>query len=91
MSRSPHHGQQQPDIDKRDFDQNRPLLSGQEAGSHADDHSNSPSGSGWRLSREDGLLNDVVGEIVERDRRRLAREIVRISSFVLGVITWYVA
>ncbi|PLN78443.1 putative MFS monocarboxylic acid transporter [Aspergillus taichungensis] len=88
MSRSPHRGQQQqPDIDKRDFDQNRPLLAGQEAGPHADDGSNSPSGSGWRLSREDGLLNDVVGEIVERDRRRLAREIVRISSFVLGVIT----
>ncbi|PLB38036.1 MFS transporter [Aspergillus candidus] len=87
MSRSPHHRQQQPDIDKRDFDQNRPLLAGQEAGSHADDRSNSPSGSGWRLSRDDGLLNDVVGEIVERDRRRLAREIVRISSFVLGVVT----
>lgn len=38
---------------------------------------------------EDGLLHDVVETIVERDRRRLKREITRGVSFVWSVISWY--
>jgi hypothetical protein len=40
--------------------------------------------------RSDGLLSEVVENIVERDRRKLRKEIVRIFSFVWGVISWFV-
>jgi hypothetical protein len=82
-----------PAIDKRDFDANRPLLGGHAHGPLAHDSSD-PSRPTSRHSAiaysdaDDGLLTDVVEEIVERDRRKLAKEVVRICSFVWGVITW---
>ena len=39
--------------------------------------------------RSDGLLYEVVEGIVERDRRRMRGEVIRVISFVWGVITWY--
>ncbi|GMG16150.1 unnamed protein product [Aspergillus oryzae] len=80
-------------IDKRDFDTNRPLLAIYDSGGDTecrDLHSRPESRiSARRYSDgEDGLLNDVVEEIVERDRRRLAKEVVRICSFALGIVTW---
>ncbi|KAG2417750.1 hypothetical protein HFD88_008969 [Aspergillus terreus] len=81
-----------PAIDKRDFDANRPLLGGHAHGPLAHDSSD-PSRPTSRHSAiaysdaDDGLLTDVVEEIVERDRRKLAKEVVRICSFVWGVIT----
>ncbi|GMG37963.1 unnamed protein product [Aspergillus oryzae var. brunneus] len=79
-------------IDKRDFDTNRPLLAIYDSGGDTecrDLHSRPESRiSARRYSDgEDGLLNDVVEEIVERDRRRLAKEVVRICSFALGIVT----
>lgn len=91
-----------PPIDKRDFDANRPLLqetdeeihedrdprlSRSRAASHRSRHS-----AASRLSRpsDDGLLSDVVEGIVERDRQKMQREVIRAISFAWGVITWYV-
>ncbi|KAE8349756.1 major facilitator superfamily domain-containing protein [Aspergillus coremiiformis] len=80
-------------IDKRDFDTNRPLLAGPEDGIDCTEGRDLHSRPESRISTrhysdgEDGLLNDVVEEIVERDRRRLAKEVVRICSFAWGVVT----
>lgn len=85
-------GHRKTSIDKRDFDANRPLLhdpSGDGDGVHW------RSGSVSRLSgddgldgRSDGLLSNVVEEIIERDRKKMRREVVRVSSFIWGVVSW---
>lgn len=83
-------------IDKRDFDANRPLL----------DHASVDNESGAsdepqisRLSADsdgsdrpgEGLLSEVVENIVERDRAKMKREVIRITSFVWSVLSWYVS
>jgi hypothetical protein len=80
-------------IDKRDFDTNRPLLASRDPGADTggrdlDSRPESRISTRRYSEGEDGLLNDVVEEIVERDRRRLAKEAIRICSFALGVVTW---
>lgn len=77
-------------IDKRDFDSNRPLLDDVEqnrgtALSPAESRSTTDNDRG---DDSDGLLNDVVEGIVERDRRKLQKEVVRVCSFSWGVISW---
>lgn len=89
-----------PPIDKRDFDANRPLLQDGEGDGYNEDGSprlsRSPAASRLSVSSrpsrqsDDGLLSDVVEGIVERDRRAMQREVIRLMSFVWGVITWYV-
>ncbi|PYH75913.1 MFS general substrate transporter [Aspergillus uvarum CBS 121591] len=79
-------------IDKRDFDSHRPLLDGLDAGGDGDaeEHEAIRSRPVSRLAvanDEDGLLNDVVEEILERDRKKMAKEVIRIGSFAWGVIT----
>lgn len=83
-------------IDKRDFDANRPLLQDIDAEQDTTDRSAEPSrrhsrssGDGLGLRSDDGLLSDVVEEIVERDRRKMQKEVIRVLSFGWGVITWY--
>lgn len=83
-------------IDKRDFDANRPLLHDLDTEQDTTDRSAEPSRRpSWspanhELGRsDDGLLSDVVGEIVERDRRRMQKEVIRVLSFGWGVVTWY--
>ncbi|KAJ5945676.1 hypothetical protein N7454_002515 [Penicillium verhagenii] len=87
-------------IDKRDFDANRPLLEDGNmdgrnqgpssaigrlrAGSHRSQQS---SLSGFGPTSDDGLLSDVVEGIVQRDRRKMEKEVIRVISFVWGVIT----
>lgn len=91
-------------VDKRDFDANRPLLEdgnidGPNLGSNP---ANGRSRAGSRRSRrssrsglgatsDDGLLSDVVDGIVERDRRKMHKEVIRVISFVWAIITWYVS
>jgi hypothetical protein len=83
-------------IDKRDFDANRPLLQDIDAEQDTADrsveqsrrHSRS-SGNDGLLRSDDGLLSDVVEEIVERDRRKMQKEVTRVLSFGWGVVTWY--
>jgi hypothetical protein len=87
-------------IDKRDFDANRPLL--QEIDTEHDPNDRNPGparlrpgsrhsrSSGEGLRSDDGLLNDVVGEIVERDRLKMQKKVIRVVSFAWGVVTWYV-
>lgn len=96
-------GHTDPPIDKRDFDANRPLL--QDADGEAQNEDHSPRFSRRRaashrsrlstasrpsLPSDDGLLSDVVEGIVERDRRKMQKEVIRVISFAWGVITWYV-
>ncbi|PYI02834.1 MFS general substrate transporter [Aspergillus sclerotiicarbonarius CBS 121057] len=77
--------QADPAIDKRDFDAHRPLLNDVDAG--ADEQQSRPGSRLSATNNDDGLLNDVVDEILERDRRKMAKEVVRVSSFAWGVIS----
>lgn len=87
-------GQAQPVIDKGDFDRNRQSASPHEPSAQDRDSllgsrpDSSLSMNNRFSDNNDGLLNDVVEEIVERDRRKIARKVVRIGSFVWGVVTW---
>lgn len=89
-------------IDKRDFDANRPLLQDTDTNQETHERSLEPSRlrSGSRHSRstvddglglrgDDGLLSDVVEELVERDRVKMHKEVIRVFSFGWGVVTWY--
>jgi hypothetical protein len=88
-------------IDKRDFDANRPLLQDIDAEPDTGDRrhdvaparlragSRSSGDDGIGMRSDDGLLSDVVDEIVERDRRMMHVEVVRVGSFAWGVVTWY--
>lgn len=88
-----------PPIDKRDFDANRPLLrDGDTQGrtgnlspcprSTPESHLSRLSADSGSRNNDDGLLNDVVKGIVERDRQKIHREVVRAISFAWGVVTW---
>lgn len=88
-------------IDKRDFDANRPLLQDVDAEPDTGDRSpdlgparlragsRSSGDDGIGMRNDDGLLSDVVSELVERDRRMMHVEVVRVGSFAWGVVTWY--
>lgn len=95
-------GHADPPIDKRDFDANRPLLHDGDTTDDTWGPSLGPARSraGSRPSRlsagsrsgagsDEGLLNEVVEGIVERDRRKMHKEVVRVVSFAWAVITWY--
>jgi hypothetical protein len=87
-------------VGKQDLDANRPLLAGDD--DTGNDRCRRQSGSGSRASRLSidcqqrgscdssggGLLSEVVEGIVERDRRLLRKKIVRVCSFLWGVISW---
>lgn len=90
-------------IDKRDFDAHRSVLSHSRDDDNDNEHDRrrrllrrsivrESSSVGEEEEEgegeEDGLLNDVVETIVQRDRRRLKREITRGISFVWSVISW---
>jgi hypothetical protein len=84
-------------IDKRDFDANRPLLAGHGSADEEPGHaSDEPRIS--RLSADsdgsdrpgEGLLSEVVENIVERDRAKMKREVIRVTSFAWSVLSWYV-
>ncbi|KAJ5869721.1 hypothetical protein N7455_004662 [Penicillium solitum] len=81
-------------IDKRDFDANRALLQDIDTEQDTTDRSAEPSRRhSWSPANhelgqsDDGLLSDVVGEIVERDRRKMQKEVIRVLSFGWGVVT----
>ncbi|KAJ5817636.1 Major facilitator superfamily domain general substrate transporter [Penicillium robsamsonii] len=86
-------------IDKRDFDANRPLLQDIDTEQGTGDRGAEPSrlsprsrnswgsGNAGFPRSDDGLLNDVVEEIVERDRRKMQKEVIRVLSFGWGVVT----
>jgi len=95
-------GQTDQYIDKRDFDANRPLpLASDQEGANEGwnpefgrsrpvSHYSRRSGESRRgAGSDDGLLSDVVDGILERDRRKMHNEVIRVISFVWGVITWY--
>lgn len=71
-------------IDKRDFDANRPLLT------QRDDDGGGRRSRSSQEEDDGSLLSDVVGEIVERDRKLMGREVVRVLSFTWGVLSAYV-
>ncbi|KAJ5894300.1 transporter mch1 [Penicillium taxi] len=85
-------------IGRRDFDANRSIRQDDTAEDGDNERfrsrsrglERSPTGSlrsRLSISSEDGLLSNVVDGILERDRRQLHKEVIRITSFVWGVIT----
>ncbi|KAK2754850.1 putative monocarboxylate transporter mch1 [Arachnomyces sp. PD_36] len=80
-------------VDKRDFDANRPLLHRGEGSSgrstrlgFLDD--SDCDGEGGDNERGGGsLLSEVVDEIRERDRRKVRMNVVRTCSFIWGVMS----
>lgn len=87
-------------VDKRDFDANRPLLfrDTDTDAEDADDELANTNAHGRRSNSAagaddgdgDSLFSEVAEGILERDRRRMKREIVRIISFIWGVGSAYV-
>lgn len=87
-------------IDKRDFDANRPLPAdpGSSDGESTRLRTSSDEPRLSRLSADsdgsdrpgEGLLSEVVENIVERDRKKMKREVIRAMSFVWSVLSWYV-
>ncbi|KAL2821466.1 major facilitator superfamily domain-containing protein [Aspergillus granulosus] len=81
-----------PAIDKRDFDAYRRPSTHESDAQEDDALLRSRPDSRLSMSsrfndNSNGLLTDVVDELVERDRRKMAREVLRIFSFAWGVIT----
>lgn len=71
-------------IDKRDYDAHKPLLR-----DSSPDEPASSSGSGRRfLDEDEDFFSDVVDDIVERDRKRLKRELVKGFSFFCAILSW---
>ena len=68
-------------IDKRDFDDNRLLSRTSIDGSEG----SRPSGL---LGDGESLLSDVVEGVIERDRARMQRIVVRYLSFGVAVVNW---
>ena len=74
-SRSPNGG-----IDKLDFDENR-----QPASVNAGSDDSGPEG----LLRDDGsLLSSVVEGVIERDRRKMQRAVIKYISFAGAILNW---
>jgi len=69
-------------IDKLDFDRHRKPASTYE-GSGA----SSPHGL---LRDDERLLSNVVEGIIERDRRKMKREVVKYLSFACAILSWFV-
>ena len=78
-------------IDKRDFDSpSRPLL--RDASLSDGGASGSRDGSARRYIDDDAsFMSDVVDGIIERDRRKMKRELIRWFSFFCAVLSWYVS
>lgn len=68
-------------IDKRDFDDNRLRPEASIDGSEG----SRPSGL---LGDNESLLSDVVEGVIERDRERMQRIVVRYLSFGVAVVNW---
>ncbi len=67
-------------IDKLDFDEHRKPVS-TSAGS--DD-----SGLEGLLRDDESLLSNVVDGVIERDRRKMRRAVVRYVSFACAILSW---
>jgi hypothetical protein len=69
-----------PHIDRLDFDSNRGTV-----------RSGSSRDAGRSLLDEDvDFMEEIAEGILERDRQRMRREVVRILSFVCAVLSWQV-
>lgn len=66
---------------------NRPLL--RDIDENEEGQSETRASADARRDSNDGLLNNVVEEIVERDRRKIANEVIRVGTFAWGVVSWY--
>lgn len=68
-----------PQIDKLDFDSHR-----RRPTSHDSLHSSGPSG---RLLRDDeSFFSDIVDGIIERDRRKMRRQVIKYASFASAIL-----
>lgn len=67
-------------IDKLDFDSNRKTTPSNDGSEHSGPH---------LLDDDESLLSDVVDGIIERDRRRMKRAVMRYLSFACAILNWY--
>jgi hypothetical protein len=79
-SRSSSHGRSD-HIDKLDFDSHR-----KPASTYDESRASSPHGL---LRDDESLLSNVVEGIIERDRRKMKREVVKYLSFACAILSWY--
>lgn len=68
-------------IDKLDFDSHRPS-------SHHGSGASSPNGHGL-LRDDESFFEDIVDGVIERDRRKMRREVTRYLSFGVAILNWY--
>ena len=72
-----------PHIDKLDFDSNR-----RPPGSHDSLHASGPSGPSGHLLRDDeSFFSNIVDGIVERDRRKMRRHVLKYASFASAILS----
>ena len=64
-------------IDAREFDSNRTVRSHVSQNSHRS-----------LLDDDVSLMREVAEGILERDRQRMRREVIRVMSFVCAVVSW---
>lgn len=67
-------------IDKLDFEEHR-----KPASTDGDSDLASPDGL---LRDDESLLSNVVDGVIERDRRKLRRTVVKYSSFACAIVSW---
>ena len=80
-------------IDKRDFEESRPLVSNDTRVEGEDDRDRHYSRrvQGQGEDEDEGLLDDVASEIVKRDREDMKRETVKLVGFLWGLLSAYVS
>ena len=79
-SRSPSRSITNGGIDKLDFDEHRkpaPSTSGSE-----------DSGPEGLLRDDESLLSNVVDGVIERDRRKMRRAVIKYISFACAILNW---
>lgn len=64
-------------IDKLDFDNNRQPPSTTDG-----------SDAGGLLRDDESFLSNVVEGVIERDRRKLRRQVIKYLSFVSAILSW---
>lgn len=70
-------------IDKLDYSPGRPLL-------RTDDETDSPGRASGEHSYAGSFFEQVAEGILDRDRKKMKREVRRYLGFVWAIINWYV-
>lgn len=72
-------------IDKLDFDHHRKPPPPSQGSHHEGSHH---EGSGGLLRDDESLLSNILDGVIERDRRKLRRNIIKYASFLCAILCW---